>query len=57
MINWSLPTLIDRRLMAYDFIYGGSGDPFYTLKIAPKALLALNMEPRLADIPCLSERT
>ncbi len=51
-----IPTLIDRRLMYYDFIYGGSGDPGYTLKISPQALPFLNRDHRLIDVPSLSER-
>ncbi len=57
LLGLNLPALIDRRLMTFDFIYGGSGDPGYTLKIHPRALLALNRDARLTDVPCLSERT
>ncbi|NBJ14745.1 MAG: hypothetical protein FNP40_04060 [Dehalobacter sp. 4CP] len=56
LVGLDLPTLIDRRLMTYDFIYGGSGDTGYTLKISPKALPFLNRDHRLLDIPSLSER-
>lgn len=56
LVGLDLPILIDRRLMAYDFIFGGSGDPGYTLKISPLALPFLNRDHKLLDIPSLSER-
>ena len=34
-----LPTFIDEELMEKLFVYGGSGDPFQTVKIAPAELL------------------
>ncbi len=33
-----LPTVIDRSVMERDFLYGGTGDPSWTLKIAPDEL-------------------
>lgn len=57
LFGLNLPTLIDRHLMTYDFIYGGSGDPDYTLKVSPQALPVLNMEYRMVDIPSLTERS
>jgi prolyl-tRNA editing enzyme YbaK/EbsC (Cys-tRNA(Pro) deacylase) len=56
LVGLDLHTLIDRRLMAYDFIYGGSGDVGFTLKISPRALPFLNGDHQLVDIPSLSER-
>lgn len=56
LVGLDIPTLIDRRLMGNDFIYGGSGDPGYTLKISPQALPFLNKDHRLIDVPSLSER-
>ncbi|HOI82603.1 MAG TPA: YbaK/EbsC family protein [Synergistales bacterium] len=56
LIGLVLPSLIDRRLLDYDFIYGGSGDPGYTLKISPQALPFLNKDHSLIDVPTLSER-
>ncbi|MDO9508041.1 MAG: YbaK/EbsC family protein [Thermovirgaceae bacterium] len=57
LFGLNLPTLIDRHLMTYDFVYGGSGDPDYTLKVSPQALPVLNREHRLVDIPSLMERS
>lgn len=57
LFGLGLPTLVDRALFAYDFVYGGSGDPGLTLKIAPGALLKLNEESRIVDVPCLVEET
>lgn len=42
LIDHGLPCLIDRRLVDYDYIYGGSGDAFHTLKIAPTDLIRMN---------------
>lgn len=42
MIGLALPYVIDTRLLNYDFIYGGTGEPSTTLKIEPKALIELN---------------
>ncbi|HOV29380.1 MAG TPA: YbaK/EbsC family protein [Synergistales bacterium] len=53
LFGLGLPTLVDRKLLAYEFVYGGSGDPFRTLKIAPEALLVLNEESRLIDVPAM----
>jgi prolyl-tRNA editing enzyme YbaK/EbsC (Cys-tRNA(Pro) deacylase) len=57
LFGLGLPTLVDRRLLAHDHVYGGSGDPKLTLKVAPKALLVLNEGSRLIDVPCLAEET
>lgn len=42
MVCLSIPCIIDEQLDDYDFIYGGTGDPAYTLKIEPQALRELN---------------
>ncbi|MHC1719430.1 MAG: aminoacyl-tRNA deacylase [Clostridiaceae bacterium] len=42
MVGIGLPYIIDKRLLAYDFVYGGTGDESITLKIDPKALSELN---------------
>ena len=57
LFGLGLPTLVDRCLFAYDFVYGGSGDPGKTLKVAPEALLDLNEGSRMIDVPCLAEET
>ncbi len=38
-IATNLPTFIDDELMDRPFVYGGSGDPFQTIKIGPAELL------------------
>lgn len=42
MIGLNLPTVIDKKLMQYPFVYGGSGLPNRTLKLSPTALIKLN---------------
>ncbi|PLR75690.1 hypothetical protein CU633_19875 [Bacillus sp. V3-13] len=42
MVGLDLPFVIDKRLFHYDFIYGGTGQPAFTLKIEPQALNELN---------------
>lgn len=42
MVGVSLPTIFDKRLFKYSFVYGGSGQPNRTLKISPIALEKLN---------------
>jgi len=55
LFGLGIPAFIDRRLMAYDFIYGGSGIPGVTLKIAPASLLVLNRKAVLVDVPSVLE--
>lgn len=42
LVGHGLPCIIDTTLLQYDFVYGGTGDERCTLKIDPRALLALN---------------
>ncbi|WP_225547466.1 aminoacyl-tRNA deacylase [Chromobacterium violaceum] len=42
LLGLDLPCVMDRLLLAHDFVYGGAGDPLRTLKIAPCALAELN---------------
>ncbi len=42
MVGLDLPCIIDKELFNYDYIYGGTGELNYTLKIEPKALEKLN---------------
>ena len=42
LIGLTLPCLFDHRLLAFDFIYGGSGNVRHTLKIAPADVKRLN---------------
>lgn len=42
LIGFNLPCLIDKCLLNFDFIYGGTGKSTCTLKISPQAILELN---------------
>jgi len=42
MIGLKLPCIIDKKLLEYDFVYGGLGKECMTLKVDPHALVALN---------------
>lgn len=42
LVGVELPCIFDDRLLENDFIYGGSGDELYTLKISPKDVKRLN---------------
>ncbi|WP_289139537.1 YbaK/EbsC family protein [uncultured Brevibacillus sp.] len=42
LIGLTFPCIFDRTLLCYPFIYGGTGEPISTLKIAPAALEKLN---------------
>ncbi len=41
LINSGITTIVDRRLMEIDTIFGGCGVPRYTLKISPCDLIAV----------------
>jgi len=45
----SLPCIVDKELFRYPFIYGGTGEPSSTLKIAPDALEKLNQVVAFLD--------
>ncbi|WP_269845612.1 aminoacyl-tRNA deacylase [Paenibacillus selenitireducens] len=42
LINLGLPTIIDRELYRFPYVYGGTGVPQTTLKISPKDIENLN---------------
>jgi prolyl-tRNA editing enzyme YbaK/EbsC (Cys-tRNA(Pro) deacylase) len=42
LIGLNLPYILDKQLFQNEFIYGGSGDSTYTLKVDPAALRKLN---------------
>lgn len=42
LIGHNLPCLFDKKLLAFDYIYGGTGDQFHTLKINPEDVIRLN---------------
>jgi len=44
-----LPYIIDKQLLESSFIYGGTGEEHYTLKVNPNALLKLNNVVRILE--------
>lgn len=42
LINPGLPTILDRKLYGFPYVYGGTGSPGTTLKIAPEDLEKCN---------------
>lgn len=42
MVGLTLPTIFDKKLLQYTFVYGGSGQANRTLKIAPETIMRLN---------------
>ncbi|EUJ30983.1 YbaK/prolyl-tRNA synthetase associated domain-containing protein [Listeria floridensis FSL S10-1187] len=42
LVGHKLPTMIDKKLLESDYLFGGSGHPLCTLKIDPQDLLYLN---------------
>lgn len=42
LIGHNLPCVFDKSLLEHDYIFGGSGDGLYTLKIAPNDVWRLN---------------
>ncbi|MDF2636329.1 MAG: prolyl-tRNA synthetase [Pelosinus sp.] len=42
MVGLTLPAIFDKKLLQYSHVYGGSGEPNRTLKIAPADLIELN---------------
>jgi Cys-tRNA(Pro)/Cys-tRNA(Cys) deacylase len=48
-IGHNLPCIFDNRLLAFDYIYGGSGNELHTLKIAPKDIIRLSNVIKFID--------
>lgn len=42
IVGLSLPTVFDDSLLAFDYVYGGIGDVYLTLRIAPADVKRLN---------------
>ncbi|WP_035299096.1 aminoacyl-tRNA deacylase [Brevibacillus thermoruber] len=38
LVGYDLPVVLDDELFSYPFVYGGAGDPLWTLKLSPQAL-------------------
>ncbi|PXV59369.1 prolyl-tRNA editing enzyme YbaK/EbsC (Cys-tRNA(Pro) deacylase) [Dysgonomonas alginatilytica] len=44
LIGHDLPCLFDKVLLAFDYIYGGTGNKFHTLKIKPQEIIKLSSD-------------
>lgn len=42
LVGHNLPCIIDRKILKFESIDGGSGHPLFTLKISPRYLVTLN---------------
>ena len=42
LIGHFLPCIFDNKLLKHNYVYGGTGDLFYTLKIKPENLIKAN---------------
>jgi len=42
LVGLDIPYILDKKLFCHDFVYGGTGDVFLTLKINPKDLINVN---------------
>jgi prolyl-tRNA editing enzyme YbaK/EbsC (Cys-tRNA(Pro) deacylase) len=42
LVGLGFPCIVDRKILQFDYIFGGSGDPLFTLRISPKDLVTLN---------------
>ena len=52
LIGHGIPCILDSQLMNYDYIFGGTGDAFHTLKISPNDVLKLNCNAKIIDYSC-----
>lgn len=51
LIGHNLPCYIDERILRLDYIYGGTGNPYFTLKIKVQDFISLNKIVSVIDIP------
>lgn len=49
LIGHELPCLMDKQLLKLDFLYGGSGDVYHTLKITPQDIVRLTSPTILTE--------
>lgn len=42
LVGLGIPYVFDKKLLRHDFVYGGTGDEFMTLKINPGDLIRVN---------------
>jgi len=47
LIGHGLPCILDDQLLHFDVVYGGTGDPYHTLKISPSDILKLNNDAKI----------
>jgi prolyl-tRNA editing enzyme YbaK/EbsC (Cys-tRNA(Pro) deacylase) len=48
LVNPGMETIVDEKVIAMDVVYGGCGEPRYTLRIQPKDLVAI-VQARVFD--------
>lgn len=42
LVGLTIPCIMDKKLFQYDFVYGGTGNSMFTLKISPNSIANLN---------------
>ena len=42
LVGLGLPLILDKKLLCHDFVYGGTGNEFLTLKVKPDDLAKVN---------------
>ncbi len=42
LLGHKFPILFDKQLTIHDYIYGGTGDPYHTVKMKPEDVIRLN---------------
>jgi len=42
LVGLGFPCIVDRKILQFDYIFGGSGNPLFTLRISSKDLVTLN---------------
>jgi len=52
LIGHDLPCVFDDWLLTFDYIYGGTGDAFHTLKIKPSDIARLNNVVKHISVDC-----
>ncbi len=50
LVGHNLPTIFDKSLLKFDFVYGGTGDKLHTLKINPYNIVDLNRDTIIIEI-------
>lgn len=50
LVGLNIPCLFDKMLLDFDYIFGGTGDKYHTLKINPHNIVSLNTDVVIIDI-------